>query len=86
MTFSNSFLGWNLVGYPSLTAQTPAAAFAPIAGCYSIAWVYDATDAGDPWKKYDPAAPAITNDLKTIRPGMAVWLNITNPSCTWTLP
>lgn len=80
--------GWNLVGYPSLQSAPPVTVFSSIiAGCYSIVFAYRATDTSnpyDPWKKYDPAAPSFSNDLKQVLPGDGLWIKATQ-ACTWTV-
>jgi PKD repeat protein len=75
---------WNLVGYPA-QAQAASAALAGIAGCYTVVWSSRANDPGDPWKKYDPAVPAMFNDLTQLEPGLGYWIRATQ-ACTWTLP
>jgi PKD repeat protein len=77
--------GWNLAGAPSLQTTPPVTLFSSIiAGCYSIVFAYKATDVADVWKKYDPAAPAFSNDLKQVEPGMGLWIKATQ-ACTWTV-
>ena len=61
------------------------AALAGIAGKYDLVYAYDAADAADPWKKYDPAAPAFANDLAQMGPGKGYWLRATQ-AVTLTLP
>jgi hypothetical protein len=69
--------GWNLIGYPSATARAVEDALASIAGRYDLVYTYDAADAGDPWKKFDPAAPPFVNDLAELEPGKGYWLRVT---------
>ncbi len=65
--------GWNLVGYPSLTARPVAEVLASVAGQVQRVYYFDATDAADPWKMYDTSAPAFVNDLAEFKPGGGYW-------------
>ena len=67
--------GANLLSLPSEPADPdPAVVLAPIAGQYSAAYAYDACDAADPWKLYDPA-DAAASDLAAIDHRLGVWLD-----------
>lgn len=70
--------GWNLVGYPALTARTPAMAFSSISGNY-IVKMYDATEGL--WKTYDSTNPD-GSDLKIIEPGYGYWVYV-NDNEVW---
>lgn len=76
--------GWNLVGYPSLQGQAVVDALSSIDDCYDIIYTYDAHDMTDPWKKFDPNAPAYTNDLAMLNPGQGYWIKA-SMTCTWSL-
>jgi hypothetical protein len=65
--------GWNLIGYNSLDSQPITGALSSISGNYDIVWEYDASDATDHWKKYDPSAP-FGNDLTDMEPGKGYWM------------
>ena len=78
-------LGWNLIGYPSLTSAPPSAALASIAGKYDLVYGYDASDAADPWKRYDPNGPPGENDLTQLEPGRGYWVHATQTT-TLTIP
>lgn len=67
-------VGWNLVGYPSQTAQTVAGALSSIEGCYTVVRTFDAADLADPWKWYNVDVPVYTNDLTIMEPGHAYWI------------
>ena len=69
--------GWNLIGYASWTERPITEVLAGIDGKYSLVYAYDASDVADPWKKYDPIAPPITNDLTTMQPWSGYWINMT---------
>ena len=70
--------GWNLVSLPVHPANTaPGQVLAPIAGQYDLVFAYAGCDRADPWKKYDPAAPAFTNDLTAIDETLGLWLRAT---------
>jgi len=68
--------GWNLIGYPSSAPEALPAALASIAGKYDLVYAYDASDAADPWKKYDPNAPAFADDLTEMGPGKGYWIRL----------
>ena len=70
--------GWNLVASPLIPSDpAPAAVFASIAGRFDVVYAYDACDAADPWKEYDPKASPITNDLPTISVARGLWIKAT---------
>ena len=83
-TAINLCTGWNLIGYPSVTAKPPATALSSIAGKYSLVYGYNAADTADPWKKYDPAFP-VGNDLTSMQPGWGYWIRMTQ-NATLTIP
>ena len=67
--------GWNLVASPLVPIDAAASAFfAPITGQFTSAYVYDACDTDDPWKRYDPSAPPFANDLTTITVERGFWI------------
>jgi len=70
--------GWNLISLPRQPDSVdPAAVFSSIAGSFSIVHTYDACDAADPWRTYNPTASSGTNDLTAVdhRPGL--WVRAT---------
>jgi predicted extracellular nuclease len=69
--------GWNLIGYPSAAPVLLPDALSGIAGQYSLVYAYDALDPADPWKRFAPMAPPITNDLTELGPGKGYWLLMT---------
>gem|GEM_PF-2419075 len=69
--------GWNLIGYPSAVPRPIAIALASIAGDYDLVYAYLSADPADPWKKYDPAAPPVVNDLAQMGPGLGYWIRVT---------
>ena len=70
--------GWNLVALPLVPQDDAiAAVLAPIAGQYDLVFAYDACDAADPWKSYDPAIPPSINDLQSLRPEIGFWIHMT---------
>ncbi len=72
--------GFNLVSIPDEPSNTdPAIVLAGIASQLSAAFVYDACDAADPWKLYDPANPA-ASDLDAIDHTQGLWLDVTSPA------
>ncbi|UCE35962.1 MAG: right-handed parallel beta-helix repeat-containing protein [Thermoplasmata archaeon] len=79
--------GWNLVGYPSLTTRFSGTganeAFEFISGPGSIDMVmyYNASDASDPWKMWDPGSYS-PDDLVQIEPGYGLYIHVTD-NCIW---
>jgi hypothetical protein len=76
--------GWNLIGYPSVSAKPVTEILAPIEGKYDLVYGYDGSDVDDPWKKYNPNVP-VGNDLTTMRPWYGYWIKMTEPA-TLTIP
>lgn len=76
--------GWNLVGYPSgRPADLPDALLNGSAGAEcTLVYAYRAGDEEDPWKVYDPDAPAWANDLTAMSPGWGYWVK-TGSDWTW---
>lgn len=69
--------GWYLVSILEQPLDTrPTAVLASIAGSYSRVYAYDACDASDPWKVYDPTDPA-GSDLTAIDQRMGFWIEMT---------
>jgi RHS repeat-associated protein len=65
--------GWNLVSLPRQAGDpSPAAVFG---GAASRVFAYDACDAADPWKVWDPSNPS-GNDLTAITPQMGLWAEV----------
>jgi hypothetical protein len=60
-------------------ARPVSEALRSIAGRYTTVVGFDPEDAGDPWKIYDPAAPAFANDLRELRYGDGYWINVSEP-------
>jgi len=73
--------GWNLIGYPALTSQKVTTALENVNETFSIIFAYNASDAGNEWKFYDPTDPSST--LRTMDPGFGYWVNATKDA-TWT--
>ncbi|HEX7181032.1 MAG TPA: hypothetical protein VF756_04260, partial [Thermoanaerobaculia bacterium] len=68
--------GWNLISLPrEPDSVDPSTVFSSIAGSFTIVHAYDACDAADPWRTYNPAAAPGDNDLTSVdhRPGLWVW-------------
>ncbi|MCG2767070.1 MAG: hypothetical protein L6435_01635 [Anaerolineae bacterium] len=76
------YVGWNLIGYPSGTTRPISEALAGIAGKYDMVCAYDATDAADPWKRYDTGVTSVFNDLAEMGPGRGYWVHALE-SCLW---
>ena len=72
--------GWNLISIsvsPSSTVITDV--LSSIEGQYDLVYAYHASDAADPWKKYNTAAPSFLNDLTEIDETMGLWIRATEP-------
>ena len=68
--------GQNLIGYPSAGATALPNALAGIGGKYSMVHTYDSIDTADPWKIFDPQAPAFVNDLTALGPAKGYWIEM----------
>lgn len=68
--------GWNLIGWPSDGSTALPAALAAIEDNYDLVLAYHANDSADPWKLFDPEAPAYANDLLEMAPGWGYWFNM----------
>ena len=70
--------GWNLISMPYTPADdTVAAVFSSIAGQYDLMEAYDGCQPADPWRIYDPAAPAFVNTLTQINTSQGLWVHTT---------
>jgi alpha-mannosidase len=72
--------GWNLIAYPCAAPIAVPDALASIAGKYLKVTAYDASDALDPWKRYDVNAPPPLNDLTVLEPGKGYWIEMLEPA------
>ncbi len=68
--------GQNLIGYPSTGTRALPAALAGIAGKYNNIHAFDSADTSDPWKLFDPQAPAFVNDLAALVPAKGYWIEM----------
>ena len=69
--------GWNLVSIPVSPLSTVISqTLYPVEGKCDLAYAYFASDADDPWKKYNTAAPSFLNDLTEIGPGWGYWIRV----------
>ncbi len=65
--------GWNLVSLPRQAGDpSPASVFG---GAASRVFAYDACDAADPWKVWDPSNPS-GNDLTAVTPQKGLWAEV----------
>ncbi len=72
--------GWNLISVPRHPVDTSVTSvLSSIDGQYDLVYAYDASDAVDPWKKYNTAAPSFLNDLTDIDETMGLWIRATEP-------
>jgi len=81
---SGASSGWNLVGFPSSSTAAPADSFAEIVDDLGLVFEYDASNATNPWKVYDPSVPAYVSDLDTLRPDFGYWVFV-DAGVTWTV-
>ena len=49
---------------------------------FSLVYAYHADDSADPWKLFDPTAPAWANDLTDLSPGWGFWVQV-DADHTW---
>lgn len=78
ITFTSTDLGWHLISFPTILADTSApAVLSSMAGNYGIVRWYDAADASDPWKAYAPAKGG--GDLVYLDNTMGFWIEVTGP-------
>jgi len=70
------FTGWNLISYRGNQSRPVAEALSSISGKYEKVMCYKANDLSDPWKIYDPLAPAYVNDLTIMEPGLGYWIRV----------
>ncbi len=70
--------GWNLVGYPSLTARSLTDALSSISSKYDVVFHYDRTDTSDSWKQ------DLDGDLIEMRPGKGYWIHA-KEDCYWVI-
>jgi len=76
---------WHLLSIPDQPDTVDPATLLPaIAADFDLAWAYDACAGADPWRLYDPAAPA-ASDLTAIDHEIGFWLRATAPD-TLTVP
>jgi len=69
-------VAWNLISIPvSPNSSTPADVLSSVEGLYDLVYAYDASDASDPWKKYNVGAPSFVNDLTEIDDTMGFWIH-----------
>ena len=66
--------GWNLIGCPYDTDTPIEEALLPINGEYESVWYYDTTN--DLWRQYSPIGDEFLNDLTTMEPGNAYWVEM----------
>ncbi len=46
---------------------------------FDLVYAFEASDDEDPWKMFDPAAPAFASDLSVIKPLRGYWIHMTEP-------
>jgi hypothetical protein len=68
-------VGWNLISLP-VTPIDPAtaAALSKINGAYDLVFAYLGCTPSDPWKKFDPDAPAYSNTLLSVGVSNGYWI------------
>ena len=71
--------GPNLISYPSSASVSLPDGLASITGKFNKVFAYDAADTADPWKTFDPSAPSVVNDLRSMGPGKGYWIEMKEP-------
>ena len=74
----NMAAGWNLVGCPANADLPIEEALASINGKFGSAWSFETVDGK--WKYFDPERPAFLNDLLSMEPGKAYWVEMITDS------
>lgn len=72
--------GWNLVSFPCISSDADEAEFL---GNFTFSDIrtYDASDAADPWKSYNPSLPSyVIHDLETVSRAKGYWIYVANES------
>jgi hypothetical protein len=78
--------GWNLISLPVMpTVATLPDALASLGGAYDLVYAYEAANTTNPWRRFVPTAPPVTNDLTALDRSMGLWLHAT-AAVTLTLP
>lgn len=70
----NMASGWNLVGCPANADLLIEEALATIDGKFVSVWHYEAVDGQ--WRHFDPKKPVFLNDLLSMEPGKAYWVEM----------
>lgn len=70
--------GWNLASLPLIqNNESIDSVLQSIDGKWDRIYVYNTTDASDPWKSHNIARPEILNDLNKLNHRHAIWINVT---------
>lgn len=70
--------GWNLISIPIQPDDSDIEdMLSSITDSYDIVYAYDACDAEELWKKYDPNGPPFANTLTTGNEKMGLWVHMT---------
>ena len=80
------YSGWNMIGYPATENKLVNDSVVTIVSDLNIIWMYNASDTGDYWKKYDPLANPEANDLEYLSQGEGYWFRMdgdTTFNLTW---
>lgn len=68
---------WNLLSFPIHPPDRAIeAALHSLVGSHGLIYVYDACNASDPWKSYDPGAPSYANSLDEIENHQGFWVQM----------
>jgi hypothetical protein len=77
--------GWNLFAYPLPVSRTVTDSLQSIGTSYISVVGFDRNNPADPWRVFDPAAPAWVNDLTELTFGNGYWINLSQ-AITLSLP
>ena len=86
IALDNYSSGWNLVGYPSITALPLPDVLRDhgVGTDFTLVYAYHVSDTGDPWKLYDRLGSVYANDLLTLSPGWGYWIKV-SVDHTWSV-
>ena len=71
--------GWNLIGWPTFRTMSAIEALDSITGKFDLVYAFEAAAGQNPWRLFDPAAPAFASDLAHLRPLLGYWIHMVEP-------
>ena len=78
--------GWNLVGFPSATAQDLPGVLSDhgVGTDFTLVYAYHAANTQDPWKLFDRSS-GFPGDLSALSAGWGYWIRVWTGEHTWTV-